>query len=865
MLNRECADFVCDFIGCLTLSDGRFAGKPFELLPWQRDIITEFYGTVRENGLRQYQYLYLEIGKKNGKQLALDTPIPTPDGWKRMGDVRVGDAVFNERGIPCFVLAVSEIDDVEQCYRMTFRDGSHIDAGERHIWEVEYIYGKARHAEMTTGEIYVRTMRHRQKYAGRPEEKASVIRIPVAPALALQERELPIDPYVYGFWLGNGNAVKPEITVRTCDALDIESQIPYAISSRWEQAGGGSWVFRIPALRHILLGSFRDKRIPTHYLRASISQRWALLQGLMDSDGCISGCKAQSVYVTTLPGLADDVSELLWSLGIKNAMTAGPSTRCGEPTGETLYTIRFTTFDDQPTSRLKRKSQRSRERVGKTRSNFHYLADIEPIDHPVKMRCIQVSSPSGLYLAGHSMVPTHNSALASALGLYHTFADGERNGEVYVVAADRQNAGIVFEASLAMLNACPALLKRARVIESQKIIKDMVSGTVYKVMSSEAYSKHGYKPSCVIFDELHAQPNRDLWDVMTFGAGDAREQPVWIVLTTAGDDPDRKSIGWEIHEKAQNILAARAGDTTKTDNPIWLPRIYGYDGDDIYNEDNWFAANPSLGITVPIETVRQEARDAKTSEAVERLFRWLRLNQWITVKAIGWLPLTVWDSTTGTWDRESLRGKKCYLGLDLSSTTDLTALTAVFPPQDGLETWRAIFWAWIPREGMKDREKRDHVPFSDWVRGGCLAATDGAAVDYTVVESAIREATKTYNVQALGVDPWNSRMLTQRLMADGLDVVEIAQTMAGMSPAMKDMERLLRIGQMEHEATDAGRWCFGNVRIATDGNENIKPMKNKSIDRIDITVSWIIAVAMARQRESMVPASIYDRREMIFL
>lgn len=464
-------------------------------------------------------------------------------------------------------------------------------------------------------------------------------------------------------------------------------------------------------------------------------------------------------------------------------------------------------------------------------------------------------------------IPKKNgkSGLASALGLYHTFADGEQNGEVYVVAADRGNAGIVFEASLKMLNACPALLERSRVIESQKIIKDMATGTVYKVMSSEAYSKHGYKPSCVIFDELHAQPNRELWDTMTFGAGSAREQPVWIVLTTAGDDPDRNSIGWEVHEKAKDILAARAGDTSKRDNPVWLPRIYCYEGDDIYNEDNWLAANPSLGVTVPLDAVRQEAYDAQERESAERLFRWLRLNQWIAVKAVGWLPLTLWDKTAGAWTRDDLRGKKCYLGLDLSATTDLTALTAVFPPQDGAEVWRTIFWPVIPRDGMREREKRDHVPFSDWVRDGYLTATEGDAVDYNVVESLIRDAMATYRVEAMGTDKWLSRMLTQRLMADGLDVVEIDQNMAGMSPPMKDMERLLRIGQMEHEETPVGRWCFGNVRIATDGNENIKPMKNKSIDRIDVTVSWIIAVAMARQRESMETGSVYDRRDMIFL
>ena len=163
--------------------------------------------------------------------------------------------------------------------------------------------------------------------------------------------------------------------------------------------------------------SFRDKVIPESYLRASEAQRWSLLQGLMDSDGCISTVNSQSIYVSTVRGLAESVRELLWSLGIKNSMRQTPSTRYGQPTGETLYIIRFTSFEDQPTSRLERKYSRRRERVKKTCSCFHYIRNIEPILHPVKMRCIQVDSPSHQYLAGTSMVPTHNSELGAALAL----------------------------------------------------------------------------------------------------------------------------------------------------------------------------------------------------------------------------------------------------------------------------------------------------------------------------------------------------------------------------------------------------------------------------------------------------------------
>lgn len=444
-------------------------------------------------------------------------------------------------------------------------------------------------------------------------------------------------------------------------------------------------------------------------------------------------------------------------------------------------------------------------------------------------------------------IPKKNgkSELAAALGLYHTFADGEMRGEVYVCAADKQNASIIFNVALEMIELCPALKKRAKIRSSQKEIHDKGSKTVFKVMSAEAYSKHGYKPSCVIFDELHAQPNRDLWDVMTFGAGSSRKQPVWIVLTTAGDDPDRVSIGWEIHEYARKVIEYRKGNTEDgLDDPVWLPYIFGAEEDaNIYDESLWYQANPSLGHTIAIETVRQEALAARNSEAKERLFRWLRLNQWIALKAVGWLPLTLWDKAKGSWSRADLVGRKCYGGLDLSTTTDLCALVLIFPPSDDDEGFRVIFEAWIPEEKIKERESRDHVPFRDWVKKKYIAATPGDVVDYEYIENKIIEYSMLYDLQMLGTDPWNSRMLTQRLMKNNINVVEISQTMAGLSPAMKEIERALRSGQMTHEHNPAARWCFGNVRIATDGNENMKPMKNKSKDRIDIAVALIIAKA----------------------
>lgn len=508
-------------------------------------------------------------------------------------------------------------------------------------------------------------------------------------------------------------------------------------------------------------------------------------------------------------------------------------------------------------------------------------------------------------------IPKKNgkSELAAALALYHLFADGELNAEVYLCAADKENASIVYNDIVYMAKEAPWVAKmiargELKIIESRKRIeyyrfqktrngstKKITVGWI-QVLSSETVGKHGYKPSCVIFDELHAQPNRKLWDLMTGAAGASRSQPVWIVLTTAGDDPDRNSIGWEIHEKAVAIRDARqlrraqasGGDVRRVlslrhaadedladaeekllarDDEKWLPILYGLTalfGDDpedlekldIWDENLWKLCNPSLGKHLRLRNIRAEAASAKQNEAEERLFRWLRLNQWITTKSVGWIPLTLYDKTQWgpskkaereKWLRK-LRGKLCYGGVDLSTSRDLTAFVLLFPPQEGLDTAVLVPWGiWRPEATTDEAEKRDHVPYRDWARAGFLKLCAGDVIDYGDVEESIREARELFRLEMVGFDPYLSRTITQRL-SPIVPVVEIPQDLKNMSPAMKEMEDMMHRHTLLHMHNTCFRWTFGNVRCHQDGNGNIKPMKNKSTGRIDPTVASIIVVAV---------------------
>ena len=844
------ADRAVAFIENLCHTKGKWAGKPFLLLPWQEQIVRDLFGIVKEDGKRQFLTAYIEIPKKNGKQLALDTPIPTPDGWKTMGTLAVGDCVFDERGKPCHVVAKSLVDDTEQAYELVFRDGGRIVAGERHLWDVEYIHGKTRSKRWTTGEIYRRTRQYRETFS----DNRSIIRIPVNEPLHLPEANLPVDPYLYGYWLGNGCATKPEITVRDCDVDDLISFIPCPLHNRYPQTCGGSEILVYKELKNILVPHFREKVIRPEYLRSSEHQRWELLQGLMDSDGCVSDVKGQSIYVSTIRQLAESVQELLWTLGIKNSLTTCPSTRYGEPTGETLYQIRFTAFTDQPVSKLHRKSIRRQERVKQTRSCFHYLKEIRMLDYKVKMQCIQVDSPSHCYLAGRNMVKTHNSELAAAIALYLLYADNEPSAEVYGAACDRNQASIVFDVARQMVEMSPALLRRSKIRSAGKRIINYRNAGFYQVLSAETGTKHGLNVSGLVFDEIHAQPNRKLYDVLTKGSGDAREQPLFFIITTAGND--KNSICYELHTKALDLMQGRKKDYT------FYPVVYGLGVDEDWTDEaNWYKANPSLGHTIKIERVREAYQNAIENPAEENVFKQLRLNIW-TSASIRWIPEQVYDKGNLPIDLDSLRGRMCYGGLDLSSTSDITALVLAFPPRNDDEKYILLPFFWLPEDTLELRCRRDHVLYDVWQKQGFIQTTEGNVIHYGFIEKFIERLGETYNIREIAYDRWNATQMVQNLEDMGFIMVPFGQGFKDMSPPSKELFKLLMEGNIIHGGNPVLKWMAGNVVMRQDPAGNIKPDKEKSGEKIDGIVASIMALDRCIRNGSG-SGSVYDERGVI--
>jgi phage terminase large subunit-like protein len=330
-------------------------------------------------------------------------------------------------------------------------------------------------------------------------------------------------------------------------------------------------------------------------------------------------------------------------------------------------------------------------------------------------------------------IPKKNgkSELAAAVALLLTCGDGEERAEVYGCAADRQQATIVFDVAKDMVTMCPALAKRVKIMTTQKRLIYVPTSSYYQVLSADVANKHGFNTHGVIFDELHTQPNRKLFDVMTKGSGDARMQPLYFLITTAGDNTN--SICYEVHQKAKDILEGRKHDSS------FYPVIYGAEQEDNWTDTKvWKRVNPSLGITVGMDKVKAACESAKQNPAEENSFRQLRLNQWVK-QAVRWMPMAKWDKCAFPVDPKVLEGRICYGGLDLSSSTDITAFVLVFPPLDESDKYQILPFFWIPEDNIDLRVRRDHVQYDLWEKQKHLLTTEGNVVHYGYIERFIEE------------------------------------------------------------------------------------------------------------------------------
>jgi phage terminase large subunit-like protein len=446
------------------------------------------------------------------------------------------------------------------------------------------------------------------------------------------------------------------------------------------------------------------------------------------------------------------------------------------------------------------------------------------------------------------------SELASGLALYLLVADDEGGPEVILAAADREQASIIFNVCSVMVKNNKKLSRSLKVTDSIKRILYPHRNGVLKVVSREAFSKHGLNISGCIIDELHAQPDRELFDVLTKGSGAARKQPIYLFLTTAGFDR-KKSICGEVDDYAHKVKEGIIEDKT------FLPVVYEVPEDaDWENEENWKLANPSLGKIFDIENLREDYRKAKEVPTEENNFRRFRLNQW-TKQETRWLSMAFWDACGGIVDPEALRGRTCYGGLDLATTIDIAAYVLLFPPVNG-EAYSILPFFFVPEDTIKIRVKKDRVPYDVWVRQKYITATPGNIIDYSWIEATIKQTVEKYDVKEIGYDRWGATALVTDMVEEGLTMIPIGMGFASQSGPTKEMEKLIMGGKINHGNNPVLRWNFDNVSIKTDPAGNKKLDKEKSRDKIDGLVAMVLALDRAL-RHGAGGKSVYETRGIL--
>lgn len=451
-------------------------------------------------------------------------------------------------------------------------------------------------------------------------------------------------------------------------------------------------------------------------------------------------------------------------------------------------------------------------------------------------------------------VPRKNgkSTLAGGLAIYMTCADGEGGAQVITAATTKEQAGFVFEPVKKLAEAAPALKRHVKPLKG--IILHPKSGSYFKPISSVAGAQHGANIHCAIIDELHEHKTPELVETIETGTG-SRRQPLVAIITTA-DSGKRESV---YDRKRQRIekLARRVFQAPSVYGVVWAAERE----DDPHVEETWRKANPGYGVSPTRAYLQAKSDEAKQSPADLAKFLRLHLGR-RTKQETKFLTLESWNRNAGMVDEVKLAGREAYGGLDLASTSDLSALCWLFPDDDrgGFD---AIWRLWTPEDNVEALDQRTAGAASVWVRQGLLVATPGNVADYDYIRLQIDRDMDAFDVRSIGFDPWNATPLTNKLVEDGAPMVKVRQGFITMSPPLKELQRLLLKGTPDkplfrHGGNDAVTWMVDNLSVAMDPAGNVKPDKARSAEKIDAVSAAVTALSEAMTREQPVTSAYED-------
>jgi phage terminase large subunit-like protein len=453
------------------------------------------------------------------------------------------------------------------------------------------------------------------------------------------------------------------------------------------------------------------------------------------------------------------------------------------------------------------------------------------------------------FRTSYTEIPRKNGKTfeAAIVALYLAFFDSEPGAEGYCIATKREQAKIVFADCKRMVSASSPLHARIKILVGN--LNRSATASKLEPLGADDDSMDGLNPHVVIIDEAHAMKTRGLIDVMETAVG-ARRQPLIYWITTAGTDS--VSPCGDQHEYCCNILKQTIDDEST------FVFIAHADADDFPFEDATFRkANPNYGVSVKPDDLRAMAFKAIQMPAAAAAFKRTRLNLWNNAYA-PWLSIDGWRKGQSHWTAADMAGEVCWLGVDLSSKIDLTAIVAAFPPTDTRRSWRLLVWCLTPEDTLDERAHRDRAPYALYRERGWLRTNAGNRIDQDVVIEMVRDAAARFDVQQIGIDPWNAGNLGKVLTDDGFQVVEINQTLQQMSAPAKDFEADVLDGLVDAGHNELMAWCVGNVVVVADNKDNIYPVKRRSRGRIDPVIAALMARKLAALDTTEQPADDPD-------
>lgn len=859
----EKGDRPCRFFERLPHVKGKWAAKDpltrkritLKLQPWQSFIFVSIFGWVRkDNGKRRFRKARVYVPRKNGKALALDTLVPTPSGWTTFDQIKPGDTVFHPSGEPINVVAVTDVQHDRPCYRVNFSNGESVVADANHEWLTTARVNMpgvrkcrslgAMRRVRTTLEIF-----ETQTYGARADRNHSM---DMPDPIECEHIKLDIPPYSLGAWLGDGHTSAAAITFDPNDSEIFNSIIAdgFPMRERPSQQNGKAktWGITLGRTGRIDPGSFTEKlknaelignkRIPRQYLRASFDQRLALLQGMMDTDGTISKNGRVISFTTIKKDLADDIGELLATFGIKYSIIGNPMKCNGRDVPGTAYDVQFMAFRESlPCFRIKRKLDRMRLASEQSISSRSRSVQIESVEHceSEPVRCIQVSSPDGLFLFGKTMLPTHNSFIAAAVGWWMLALDGEAGAEVYAGATSEQQAGKVFQPARQMTIVNPDLPKKFGVTVNAHSLT-LTDGSIFKPIIGKPGD--GDSPHCAIIDEYHEHPTSDQLDTMETGMG-AREQPLSLVISTAGSNA--ASPCREDWRNCELILLNKDGFRDETTFAI----IFTIDeGDQWDTEAALIKANPNWGVSIEPAAMLADLQAAKQRANRQSSFKTKHLNEWVSIKE-AFFNIAEWERLGNPkLTPADFKDYPCFLSGDLASKHDLVALMQLFCLPDKRF---ALFGRYYLPAATINLPENQH--YRNWRIAGWIQEAGDDVTDLEQFKDDVIDLCGEYQVEEMPSDPNRAWGVYPALVKEGVPIVEYRNTVLTMSEPMKELDAMIRSGRIVHNGDPVLAWAIGNTTGRIDKKDNVFPNKETNANKIDPVVGAIMAIGRAMLKD----------------